>query len=124
MNGTNIVIDTNIALYLLSGNETVAEILEGSQLHISFITQLELLGFKGITPQEKKSIVRFIAHCHVTDINDAIKREAIAIRQNYSLKLPDCIIAGTALHLDLPLLTADKAFKKISELKLALFEEK
>jgi predicted nucleic acid-binding protein len=123
MSGTNIVIDTNIALYLLSGNETVAEILEGSQVHISFITQLELLGFKGITSQEKRSIEKFISQCHITDINDAIKRHVTILRQNYAMKLPDCIIAATALHLDLPLLTADKGFKKITELQLALFEE-
>lgn len=45
MSGPNFLIDTNIALYLLSGNTTIAEIINGSQVYISFITQLELLGY-------------------------------------------------------------------------------
>lgn len=44
MSGNNFLLDTNIVLYLLSGNTTVAEIIDGTQLYISFVTQLELLG--------------------------------------------------------------------------------
>jgi predicted nucleic acid-binding protein len=39
------------------------------------------------------------------------------------MKLPDSIIAATSLHIEVPLLTADTGFKKISKLTLALFEE-
>jgi predicted nucleic acid-binding protein len=123
MSGNSILIDTNIALFLFSGNKSVAEILEGSQLHISFITQLELLGYKNITSSERKTIEKFISQCHIIDINDGIKKEVVHIRQKHNLKLPDCIIAATSISLDIPLLTADKDFKKITELNLVLFEE-
>ena len=43
MNGDNILIDTNIALYLLNGDRVVAEILDGKNVYVSFITELELL---------------------------------------------------------------------------------
>ncbi len=48
MNGDNILIDTNIALYLLNGDSVVAEILDGKNVYVSFITELELLGFHEI----------------------------------------------------------------------------
>lgn len=44
---------------------------------------------------------------------------SIIIRRNYRLKLPDAVIAATALHLGLPLITRNvKDFKDIPELKL------
>jgi predicted nucleic acid-binding protein len=42
MNGDSLLIDTNVALYLLSGNKRLAESLNNSQIYISFITELEL----------------------------------------------------------------------------------
>jgi predicted nucleic acid-binding protein len=37
--------------------------------------------------------------------------------------LPDSIIAATSIVLEIPLLTADKGFRKINKLNLALYEE-
>jgi len=45
----NILIDTNIALYLLGGDEQIANVLDGQVVHVSFITELELLGYPDIT---------------------------------------------------------------------------
>jgi hypothetical protein len=80
MSGRNFLIDTNIALYLLSGNKTVAEILEGSSVYVSFITQLELLGYKGISKQEQQKVKSFLNDCHIFDINTEIKELSISIR--------------------------------------------
>jgi hypothetical protein len=44
MNGNNILLDTNIVLYLLGGEETLVPLLEDKNLFLSFITQLELFG--------------------------------------------------------------------------------
>jgi predicted nucleic acid-binding protein len=63
-----------------------------------------------------------LGNCLVTDINEEIKEHAIQIRKNTKLPLPDCIIAATAIYLDIPLFTADKDFKKIKSLPLILFE--
>jgi predicted nucleic acid-binding protein len=123
MSGPNLLIDTNIALYLLSGNKTVADILDDSTIYVSFITQLELLGYKEITPTEHNRIKQFLDDCIIVDINDEIKKNTISIKQKLNMKLPDSIIAGTALFLNMPLLTADKQFSKISKLNLALYEE-
>ena len=45
----NILIDTNIALYLFGGDEQVAGVLDGQVVYVSFVTELELLGYPGMT---------------------------------------------------------------------------
>ena len=41
MNGNNILLDSNIVLYLLNGEKTLIPLLEEKQLYVSFITQIE-----------------------------------------------------------------------------------
>ena len=96
--------------------------LEEKQLFVSFITQLETLGYKGITEKESQKIKSFLNECVIIDINPVIKDFTIKLRQEYSLKLPDSIIIATSLYLNAPVLTADIDFKKIKELDLILFE--
>jgi predicted nucleic acid-binding protein len=64
-----------------------------------------------------------LENCVIIDINNMIKSEVIQLRKNYSLKLPDCIVAATAIYMNLPLITSDKDFKKIEELSLILYEK-
>jgi predicted nucleic acid-binding protein len=122
MNGNNILLDTNIVLYLLNGEETLISLLEGKNLFLSFITQLELLGSKYLKPDDTLKIKQFISECTVIDITPEIKDFAISIRQKYNVKLPDCIIMATALWLNMPLITADSDFIKNDILDLIYFQ--
>lgn len=123
MNGNKLFLDTNIILYLLNGDVTLAELLNNKQLYISIITELELLAFQGITKDEEDVINEFLSHCKSININNQIKEETIKIRKNYKTKIPDSIIIATALYLDLPLITSDVEFKKIDELSLIYYEK-
>ncbi len=122
MNGNKYLLDSNIILYILSGNKTLANHLYLKNLYASVISEIELLGFKKLTSTEEKSIRAFLSEFRIIYIDDAIKNEAISLRKQYGLKLPDCIIAATAISLNLPLITADKQFKKVSNLLLELYE--
>jgi len=123
MNGNNLVLDTNVILYLLDGDKTLANLLDGKQAYISFITELELLGYKGITKKEHANIKQFLLECKIININSSIKNDTILLKQKYSLKLPDCIIAGTAIFLDFPLISADNEFKEIIEIDLIFYKQ-
>ena len=123
MNGNKIFIDTNIAIYLLDGDISLAEILHQKRLYLSFITQLELLSYPGISAKEVQQIEFMLENCVIMDIDNPIKSEVIRLRKEYTLKLPDCIVAATAIYLDLPLITSDKVFKKIEELNLMYYEK-
>ncbi len=122
MNGTELLLDSNIVLYLLNGDRTLADFLQEKRLHISIITEIELLSFSEITREEQKQIKQFVAECKIININPAIKTETIGFRKKFKLKLPDCIIAATSLYLDIPLITADNGFKKIEEIQLIHYE--
>jgi hypothetical protein len=59
MNGSSILLNTNIVLYLLSGDEVLADLLHNKKLHVSFVTELELLGYQNITGQEQEEVKLF-----------------------------------------------------------------
>src|SRR5258708_36905696 len=115
MNGKEILIDTNIILYLLKGNDTLEEMLQGKEIYISFITELELIGFKNITANEEKQVTLLLKDCLIISLNTSIKEKYVEIRKKYQLKLADAIIAATAISTAIPLITSDKQFKIVKE---------
>ena len=122
MNGINLMIDTNAAIYLLNGNDQIADLLDGKNIFISFITELELLSKPGITNSEKKIIKSFLNDCTIYDINSLVKDKVIELKQSAKIKLPDAIIAATALWLNVPLVSADTDMRRIKSLNLISIE--
>ena len=121
MSGDNFILDTNTILYLLNGDKTLSELLYQKKLYISFITEIELLGYHKLTAKDKNQIKQFIDDCIVIDMNNDIKKTAIQIRNKYNTKLGDCLIAATAVYANFPIITADKGFSNIKELNLILY---
>lgn len=122
MSGKEILVDTNILLYLLDGNDTIGEILQGKTIYLSFITELELLGFKNLTENHETQINHLLNDCSIIVLNDRLKKEYVKIRRASNLKLPDAIIAATAISLGLPLISSDKQFKNVKGLNLIFYE--
>ncbi|MDD5150806.1 MAG: type II toxin-antitoxin system VapC family toxin [Flavobacterium sp.] len=122
MNGNSIVLDTNIVLYLLNGDEKLSAILDGMQLFLTVITEIELLGYYGLSSNDKSKIKLFLSECSVVSLNNEIKDLSITLKQKSKVKTPDAIVASTALFLQLPLITADKGFSKIENLDLILYQ--
>ena len=122
MSGNEYLIDTNIVLYLMKGDKTLAEILHHQKIYLSFISELELLGYRNLSEKDLMHIENFISDCVVIDINQEIKRITIDLRRKSHLKLPDCIIAATSIYLNVPFLTADADFKSVDDLLLILYE--
>ncbi|WP_109830628.1 type II toxin-antitoxin system VapC family toxin [Reichenbachiella versicolor] len=121
MIGNKLFVDTNILIYLLNGDPEITQILDGKQLVISVITELELLAVPNITVQETKTIEELIGDCQVLNINSGVKKLAVEFRKSRKLKLPDAIVAASSYYSKLPLLTADKAFGKIEELDVVIY---
>ena len=123
MNGNSILLDTNTVLYLLAGDETLAEFLNGKKLLISVITELELLSYKHLTAKDSKILSSFISELQIENITQDIKLNTIEIRKTTNLKLPDCIIVATSISLNIPLISADKGLKSAKELDLIIYEK-
>ena len=113
MSGDRWLIDTNIVLYLLNGDTHLADMLTDKELTLSNISRMELLSFPDITKGELAKVEVFLEAWPVVEINSLIEEHAIAIRRRHRLKLPDSIIAATAMHLDIPLVTGDASMLKL-----------
>ncbi len=122
MSGTNLLCDTNILLYLLAGDGTIAELLNGKKIFISVISEIELLTFKKLSSSEKKLIIELLSDCTVIGLIEDIKKKTIEIRLKNKLKVPDAIIAATSQYLNIPLVSADKQFRKVKEIDLIYYQ--
>ena len=122
MSGNSILLDSNIILYLLSGDASLAHYLQPRTLFISVITEIELLSFQKLSNSEEKSVRALLSAMRIVSLDETIKEESIRLRRANRLKLPDAIIAATATSLHLPLMTADQQFQNVSELALELYQ--
>lgn len=123
MSGNKLLLDTNAVLYVLGGDETLASFLNGKELYLSIISELELLAYKNITQKEAKAITAFLSELKIENISEDIKKHTIEIRKSTTLKLPDCIIAATSITLNIPLITSDKQLSSVPGLDIVLYEK-
>jgi len=123
VSGIDFFVDTNILIYTLTGNPIVSDLLQYSFLYgVSAITEIELLGKKNISPHEASIIRNLLDDCEIVEINKTIKDIAISLKQKYSIKTPDAIIAATAKSFNLPLITADRDFEKIKDVDIVILD--
>jgi tRNA(fMet)-specific endonuclease VapC len=118
--GLNLILDTNAIIHFLQGDHDTVQFVENSEkVGISVISKLVFLSFDGLTEKDKIIFSKFCDRVHQYDLshNDHdLHNLIIEIRKRYKLKLPDSIIAATAIMNDAVLLTKDKEFSKIKEL--------
>lgn len=118
------IIDTNILIYHLAGvltyqaEATLAGALESGS-SISIITRIELLGWRNHSPDSLKAAEALLNSVSEIPLHEEIIRLCISLRQNYSIKLPDAIIAATARYANFPLMTRNMTdFERVPELKM------
>ena len=118
------VIDTNIFIYHLAGvftdqaEVTLADALESGS-YISIITRIELLGWRKHSPDSLKAAETLLQSVTEIPLYEEIIQLCISFRKNYPIKLPDAIIAATARHIKVPLMTRNMAdFERVPELKM------
>ncbi|MES2112836.1 MAG: type II toxin-antitoxin system VapC family toxin [Bacteroidota bacterium] len=117
MNGDRIVADTSLIINLFNGVEEVRELITGRNLFVSIISEIEVLSYPNLTSEDSQLLKDFLFNCYIVDIEPTIKDITIELRAKYKTKLPDAVIAATAIYFDLPLFTMDKGFKKITDLQ-------
>ncbi|HAT51274.1 MAG: type II toxin-antitoxin system VapC family toxin [Nitrospirae bacterium] len=105
------VLDTNVVLSYLGG-EMVGPLPKG-EYFVSVITQMELLSYPSLSQSEESAIQDFLHDITVVGLNVDIRDRAIQLRRYHGLKLPDAIIAATALSLEGWLVTNDQKIARI-----------
>ena len=117
------VIDSNILIDYLNGEEQVIETLSkwklsGRSLLISSISRAEILASPSLNPMQITEIGDFLEEFISISFDDRIADMAARLRRDYRIKFPDAGIAATALIQRMPLVTRDRQFVRVPELEV------
>ncbi|MFB2121414.1 type II toxin-antitoxin system VapC family toxin [Parapedobacter sp. 2B3] len=121
--GTRYLIDSNSVIYYLEGSLPVLGMSFMDDVindipNISIVTKIEVLGFK-MSKQDARLMGDFVDAANVIGLTDAIADKTIELRKNQKIKLPDAVIAATALFHGLVLISRNLSdFKRIADLKV------
>ena len=74
------VLDTNILIYLLQGRLASGLPREGAY-YVSVISEIEILAYPDITPDEELNAKRLLQHLTSLGISPEIKEETIRLRK-------------------------------------------
>jgi predicted nucleic acid-binding protein len=101
------VFDTNILIDLLKGRaEANNEVGRYSRLAISRISWIEVLtGARD--SEDQRRVENLLGYFEMVELDEPVAREAISLRQEHRIRLPDAIIWATARLKDSLLVTRD-----------------
>ena len=117
-------LDTNAILYYLKDDpDTVSSLRnifsQNVPLYVSVITELELFAFSNLSAAEEKLIEELLTTVAIISLDFHIARLAALIRRQYRLKVPNSVIAATAMFTGSTLLTRNtNDFRRIPNLSL------
>ena len=118
--GTKFLIDTNVIIDFQmnsipeNGMSFLTKVID-EDFTISFVSYIEFLGYKNAS----KTSEEFMSLANVIQINASIINTCISIRKAHKIKLPDAIIAATAIANKLTLITCNaKDFENVKNLKV------
>lgn len=100
---TNAIIDFLAGKLPANGREFLVELVDDIP-KISVISKIELLGFQ-TTYDQYEILSGFVHDAKVLGLSETIVDKCIDLRRNHKIKLPDGIVAATALAFNLSLVT-------------------
>jgi len=123
MEPQNYLIDTNAVIDYLGkkipniGMQFMNTVVDGVP-NLSVITKIEVLGFN-TTEHQFKILTDFMDDANVMELTKEVADICIILRKKYKTKLPDAIIAATALAANATLITRNISdFKNINGLNV------
>jgi predicted nucleic acid-binding protein len=118
VNGDAVLFDSNVIIYLSKRELPLAFVEQFDDIRISVVTYMEILGFRFRDPQEEGLVKELVELFEIVFVSEAIAKKVIEIRRDHTIKLPDAIIAGTAICENLKLVTRNTNDFKILGLSL------
>jgi predicted nucleic acid-binding protein len=103
------LIDTNVWIDALAGKLTkpifLKIVAQPNWAGYSAITRLELFGYPGLNDEEERKIAELLNEFTEIAVDSKIIDKAIYIRKAILIKVPDAIIAATAIEKECSLIT-------------------
>ena len=120
MSGKTFILDTNTIVYLSQEKIRITDFASrGDRLCISIISYMESLGYPFKSKEEERIVKSLCDSCDVFNLSKQITDKTIEIRKQFKIKLPDAIIAASALVNKATLVTANiKDFKMIDGISI------
>ena len=120
MSGKTFILDTNIIIYLSQEKMKMTDFAsKGDRLCISIISYMESLGHPFKNKEEEIIVKSLCDTCEIFNLTKQITDKTIEIRKQFKIKLPDAIIAASALENNAVLVSANvKDFKMIDEISI------
>ncbi len=122
MSGSALLLDTNAVVALLRGDAALEVLVENaSWVGVSVISVLEFLCFPDLEEQDRLLFNEFLARVEVVGLgydDKALIDCGVRVRKTRQLKLPDAIIAASAISRSASLVTADRDIKGIDGLSV------
>jgi predicted nucleic acid-binding protein len=111
---TNTIIDYLGGKFYSNAKNNLDKIID-EEINISVINKIELLSFSKL----EQNLFDFVNESNVYKLDEDIVDQTIKIRKEHRIKLPDAIIAATALLFNFTLITNNtKDFKKLEQLNV------
>lgn len=105
MNGKAVLLDSNVVIYLSKRELSLSFIEQFEDIRISVVTYMEILGFPFKDSREEELVGELVGLFETVFINQSIADKVVEIRRSHTIKLPDAIIAATAISDGLTLVT-------------------
>lgn len=115
------LLDSNVLIDALGGVPQGLHVLQLARQHpkiwlgFSAITRIEVLGFPQLTASEEGAVRKLLHEFEEVPVSDSIIEETILIRKSSRIRIPDAIIASTAIITQAVLVTRNTSdFQGIS----------
>ncbi|OGZ97901.1 MAG: hypothetical protein A3G49_01025 [Candidatus Sungbacteria bacterium RIFCSPLOWO2_12_FULL_41_11] len=118
------VLDTNAIIYFLKGDTDVSVFFrdifqKDVPIYISAVTEVELFSFQPLSQKEIENIEEVLKTLVTIPVDSRLARLAGFLRRQHRLKIPDSVIAATALLTGSTLITRNiRDFKYVSNLSI------
>jgi predicted nucleic acid-binding protein len=104
------LLDTTTAIDLFKGLEAVKPIkamLQHTKVYISIVTRIEMLAYPHMTSEMEKRINIFLKSVKIIPLTKKVEQNTILIRRSKRLKIPDTVIAASALSVKAVIISRD-----------------
>jgi predicted nucleic acid-binding protein len=114
------LLDTNILIYL-QGDKLASGLPLGLYAY-SVISEIEVLSWPQMQPEHEIVWRGLLAALHRVELDATVRETAIRLRRQRRVKLPDALVAASAIACDATLLTNDQQLLTLPGLRSQLID--